>query len=1640
MKNAKSLKTLLTALALTLSLAGANAVTFTVNTTIGVGDTTYDGQDVVVQGCTLTVDGPHTFVSLTLLDGGVLTHSAYGSGDNAELGLNLTVTGDMLVDASSRMDVNGRGYACINGVSYGPGAGTGTRSDYGGGGGGGAFGGNGGAPESPYAGGHAYGSPSAPTQHGSAGGAGYAGQGGAGGGWIRLVVGGTLQLDGQISADGSSGAAHSWGASGGGSGGGVWLTANQFAGAGQITANGGLGYVVGEEDSGGGAGGRIAVHCQNSAFTGTMGARGAAGGSIPARSGGAGSVFFKPNAADRGQLMIDNGGLEGVVTPWIQPAELGTLIVSNRATVEVLGGATLLVPDWIVVGPLGTLLCRATNVNALLEDSWQGMGAMITSATMRVEVGGLITASGQGYIGTTTNGCGPGGGTGTRADITGGGGGGAHGGNGGLPQSPYAGGFPYGSLAQPVTLGSAGGAGYAANGAAGGGAIRVVTGSLTVDGVLSADGADGGAFSLGAAGGGAGGSLWLETETLAGSGVISACGGVGPVVSEEDGGGGGGGRIALYSATNSYVGLVRAHGGSGFQAGGAGSVYWHALPAHRGTVVYDNAGLANSLTTWIGPNDRSQLVLTNGTLLELLGGGVLAATERITIATNSTLLCRATNVTALVAEAWQGSGVTITSATLRVEVGGLITANGQGYEGTVTNGCGPGGGTGTRNDITGGGGGGAHGGNGGKPEGPYVGGLAYGSVTQPLAPGSAGGAGYPANGGAGGGAVKIVATALEVEGQITANGLPGGAHGWGASGGGAGGSLWLQLGMFSGGGLVAANGGDSYVVAEEDGGGGAGGRIAIEYTANAFAGQLQAYGGLSGNGVAQGQAGGAGTVYLQSATQTTGNLIVDNRGVLGALTPWPSALSLDATTVGAGGTLEIRGETTWTGSSLTLTDGGVMHLGDAATLRLNSLTLTSNALVYCHGQNASGLVDEAWAGSGVTLEAQSANIGAGAIITADGQGYTGTNTRGNGPGAGDGWRNDSNGGGSGAAYGGNGGNAEGPWIPGSGYGSVAQPLDLGSAGGAGLAGPGANGGGAFRLIVAGECLLDGTITARGLNGAVHNYGAAGGGAGGSVWISAGTFSGAGTVDARGGDGAVVGEEDSGGGGGGRIAVEASANSFVGTLLAQGGGGGMRGGAGTIYLRTAPQTVGNLIVDNGDLAGARTSLTGNEAFDHVQVQYRGLLELLAGQAFSAASVTVATNGTLAPQGGATLLAGQLTVENGGDVQCESANPSTQVGGEWTGYGSALLIGTVVVQPGGVLTATGLGYTGTDGRGNGPGGGSGTRNDGNGGGGGGGYGGDGGPGEVNQPGGQSYGSAIEPVDLGSAGGAGFAGRGGAGGGAVRIIATNEVVVDGLISANGAAGASHGYGASGGGAGGSIWISTRNLTGASGAIQAAGGQGWLVTEEDSGGGGGGRIALDYANSDFNGSLSVVGGANGVFSGGNGTIVTTLAVPCMVTPIGGTAAGNTVEFTLHFAEPVTGLTQDDVLVVNGTKLALTGGGDTYVLTVRAVGGVVTCLVPAAVAHSAGIPNARSNPGFADVTPPEPPLLSVELQPAGLHLFWPGEPGLNYQLQSATDLSPATWLNEGPPFTGTGGVLSTNIPTGPDTRRFFRLQIVIVL
>src|SRR5438105_2815967 len=62
-------------LALILSIIQARAVTFTSDTLIRFNNSNYDGADIVITNCTVTIDGRHSFNSVRIQYGGILTHS-----------------------------------------------------------------------------------------------------------------------------------------------------------------------------------------------------------------------------------------------------------------------------------------------------------------------------------------------------------------------------------------------------------------------------------------------------------------------------------------------------------------------------------------------------------------------------------------------------------------------------------------------------------------------------------------------------------------------------------------------------------------------------------------------------------------------------------------------------------------------------------------------------------------------------------------------------------------------------------------------------------------------------------------------------------------------------------------------------------------------------------------------------------------------------------------------------------------------------------------------------------------------------------------------------------------------------------------------------------------------------------------------------------------------------------------------------------------------------------------------------------------------------------------------------------------------------------------------------------------------------
>ncbi|MCA9311584.1 MAG: hypothetical protein KDA21_10290, partial [Phycisphaerales bacterium] len=159
---------------------------------------------------------------------------------------------------------------------------------------------------------------------------------------------------------------------------------------------------------------------------------------------------------------------------------------------------------------------------------------------------------------------------------------------------------------------------------------------------------------------------------------------------------------------------------------------------------------------------------------------------------------------------------------------------------------------------------------------------------------------------------------------------------------------------------------------------------------------------------------------------------------------------------------------------------------------------------------------------------------------------------------------------------------------GSSYGSVHEPVSLGSGGGRDTnnAVGGGRGGGAIRLTVGGTCLIDGSVEALGGD---SNGSQAGAGAGGSIWIACGTLAGSGQIVADGG----IGTSQSGGGGGGRIALEYEMSTFIGPVSAFGGMGSVDGGAGTVLLdnRTGGGTAMLVIDNNASTDRALTEING-----------------------------------------------------------------------------------------------------------------------------------------------------------------------------------------------------------------------------------------------------------------------------------------------------------------------------------------------------------------------------------------------------------------------------------------------------------------
>ncbi len=814
----------------------SDAVTITVNTTWSTNQC--HGDVVIRNGATLTINGGIT-ADLSSLSVGSDSPAENGfivaKGDTLNnLGVVLNVDGAVYVRASSSINADAQGYlggrsGDVNGK--GPGGATTDGTSTAGGGGYGGAGSNG---SGSNAGGSSYGTLAAPVDLGSGGGFATgccSNNGGDGGGAIKInAPSSTVTLNGTISANGGAGGSGCCAYAGGGSGGSIWVVANTLAGSGEVRAHGGAGGSggAGESNNGGaGAGGRVQLTFSSDISTITKLAYD--GGNNGAnRRGAAGTV------STSSELIIANNAsptiLPTVATPLSGSLSYANTTIKDNAYVTLASGAnlsggttliqnntktTLLASNTVWSGGSLTVQTGANTINIPKDVSTEpnfssiniGTGtlqhdshtsthtySLILSTSGSVTITGTINVDDKGYAGGTSgsaDGKGPGGGLDGASNDAPGAGHGGTGGNG----ATVNGGASYGNLSSPTDLGSGGGGTSSSsfnNGGNGGGAVKITasSGTVTVNGTITANGSTGFSACCNYAGGGSGGSIWIIANTLAGSGTVRAnggAGGSGGAGESNNGGAGAGGRIQLtYSSDTSSITKLAFDGGNNGanRRGAAGTVSTssgltvanstlvtvmpvvstpisgtHNYPATSiKDYVYVTLAAGANLsggTTTIENNTRTTLL---GDDTVWTGGALTVQTGTNTINVKPTISTKPlfSSINFSSGNVYHDDHTTadnyhiILSATGNITVGTTINLTGLGFSGGAANSTGNGTGPGVGGVTIHAGG--AHGGNGGTgASSGGAGGTAYGSTLTPITLGSGGGGAEGINGGDGGG-------------------------------------------------------------------------------------------------------------------------------------------------------------------------------------------------------------------------------------------------------------------------------------------------------------------------------------------------------------------------------------------------------------------------------------------------------------------------------------------------------------------------------------------------------------------------------------------------------------------------------------------------------------------------------------------------------------------------------------------------------------------------------------------------------------------------------------------------------------------------------------------------------------------------
>lgn len=276
------------------------------------------GGSIALSGGTIVAGsaGALLFDGVSLQNGAVLTVPPASAAKVYRLWLS--VTGAVTIDATSAIDVTGKGYLgalqsgnpLTAGQTY---PGVPASQDKAGG----SHGGTGAAYYGNSPAGSVFGSFFDPMEAG--GGGGSTGCCGSAGGGILRIQAGSLRVDGQVLANGYPSAYAS------GAGGSIRLDVGTLTGAGTVKANGGNGTIGWPP----GGGGRVAVYGDASVFARSrIQARGGTDGGV----GGAGTVYFRSPAQSNGDLVLDNGGNAGPATP-LPSIGSGTVTAVSGATI-----------------------------------------------------------------------------------------------------------------------------------------------------------------------------------------------------------------------------------------------------------------------------------------------------------------------------------------------------------------------------------------------------------------------------------------------------------------------------------------------------------------------------------------------------------------------------------------------------------------------------------------------------------------------------------------------------------------------------------------------------------------------------------------------------------------------------------------------------------------------------------------------------------------------------------------------------------------------------------------------------------------------------------------------------------------------------------------------------------------------------------------------------------------------------------------------------------------------------------------------------------------------------------------------------------------------------------------------------------